>query len=161
MEEIDTLATQKSWAQGSLQKPFTSIVTLYMHEQLSLEQAVREITGVINNVYYGNGDVGKFNFCIHVFHPIPSHPISSYPISSYHYYIYTMLTNYTQKSRGLPPGPLAHNPSHLQKAASPDHLASRPAHSVAVAPPDPSFDPAPTTQPHPTPADRHPEPHPR
>ena len=60
MEELDTIATQKSWAQGSLQKPFTSIVTLYMHEQLSLDQAVREITNVIKNIYYADGDVGTF-----------------------------------------------------------------------------------------------------
>ncbi|PLB54361.1 hypothetical protein P170DRAFT_373340 [Aspergillus steynii IBT 23096] len=60
MEGIDTLATQKSWAQGSLQKPFTSIVTLYMHEQLALEHAVRELTGVINNIYYGNGNVDDY-----------------------------------------------------------------------------------------------------
>lgn len=60
MEGLDTLATQKSWVQGSLQKPFTSIVTLYMHEQLSLDEAVREITTVIKNVYYGDGDVGMF-----------------------------------------------------------------------------------------------------
>lgn len=62
MEEIDTLATQKSWVQGSLQKPFTSIVTLYMHEQLSLDQAVHEITNVIKDVYYSDGDVGRFTF---------------------------------------------------------------------------------------------------
>ncbi|KAH8428832.1 uncharacterized protein LDX57_006511 [Aspergillus melleus] len=60
MEELDTIATQKSWAQGSLQKPFTSIVTLYMHEQLSLEQAVREITNVIKNIYYADGDVDSY-----------------------------------------------------------------------------------------------------
>ncbi|KAK1139577.1 hypothetical protein N8T08_000650 [Aspergillus melleus] len=60
MEELDTIATQKSWAQGSLQKPFTSIVTLYMHEQLSLDQAVREITNVIKNIYYADGDVDSY-----------------------------------------------------------------------------------------------------
>ncbi|KAF7595443.1 hypothetical protein BBP40_006065 [Aspergillus hancockii] len=47
------LATTHHWVQGSMNKPFTSIITLYMSQQLALELAVREIVSVVNEVYYG------------------------------------------------------------------------------------------------------------
>ncbi|KAL5363936.1 hypothetical protein BJX96DRAFT_156471 [Aspergillus floccosus] len=51
--DIDTLATKHNWVHGSMNKPFTLIVALYMSEQTSLDLAVKEIVSVINEIYYG------------------------------------------------------------------------------------------------------------
>lgn len=56
--DIDALATKHNWVHGSMNKPFTLIVALYMSQQTSLDLAVREIISVINEVYYG-GEPGK------------------------------------------------------------------------------------------------------
>ncbi|KAE8160632.1 hypothetical protein BDV40DRAFT_289958 [Aspergillus tamarii] len=53
MNTLDTLATEHGWVHGSVTKPFTAIVTLYMGQQLALELAVQEIVSVVNEVYYG------------------------------------------------------------------------------------------------------------
>ncbi|KAB8257429.1 hypothetical protein BDV32DRAFT_140384 [Aspergillus pseudonomiae] len=53
MNTLDALATDHGWVHGSVTKPFTAIVTLYMSQQLALELAVQEIVSVINEVYYG------------------------------------------------------------------------------------------------------------
>ncbi|KAG2420613.1 hypothetical protein HFD88_000226 [Aspergillus terreus] len=56
--DIDALATKHNWVHGSMNKPFTLIVALYMSQQTSLDLAVKEIISVINEVYYG-GEPGK------------------------------------------------------------------------------------------------------
>jgi hypothetical protein len=59
MDTLDSLATSHHWVHGSMTKPFTSIITLYMGQQLALELAVREIVSVVNEVYYGgDSDLG-------------------------------------------------------------------------------------------------------
>ncbi|KAF9887612.1 hypothetical protein FE257_009825 [Aspergillus nanangensis] len=51
--ELDTLATKQHWVHGSMNRPFTLIVALYLAEQTSLDIAVKEIVSVINEIYYG------------------------------------------------------------------------------------------------------------
>ncbi|KAE8390574.1 hypothetical protein BDV23DRAFT_172211 [Aspergillus alliaceus] len=53
MDTLDTLAMDHHWVHGSMTRPFTAIVTLYMGQQLALELAVQEIVSVVNEVYYG------------------------------------------------------------------------------------------------------------
>lgn len=51
--DIDTLASKNHWVHGSMNKPFTLIVALYLSEQTSLDLAVKEIISVVNEAYYG------------------------------------------------------------------------------------------------------------
>lgn len=51
--DIDTLASKHHWVHGSMNKPFTLIVALYLSEQTSLDLAVKEIVSVVNEAYYG------------------------------------------------------------------------------------------------------------
>ena len=48
---LDALATVNGWAQGSLTRPFVSIVGLYMAHQMDVNSAVEEIVSVLNSKY--------------------------------------------------------------------------------------------------------------
>ncbi|PLB33349.1 uncharacterized protein BDW47DRAFT_96281 [Aspergillus candidus] len=53
---LDSLATVNGWAQGSPTRPFISIVSLYMAQQMDVNSAVEEIVSVLN-VKYQLGDM--------------------------------------------------------------------------------------------------------
>ncbi|KAE8145276.1 hypothetical protein BDV25DRAFT_170669 [Aspergillus avenaceus] len=77
MNTLDALATNYHWVHGSMTKPFTSIITLYMSQQLALEPAVFEIVSVVNEVYYGGeSDLDEYlrdiwSTIIHISRKIP------------------------------------------------------------------------------------------
>lgn len=65
---LDSLATVNGWAQGSPTRPFISIVSLYMAQQMDVNSAVEEIVSVLN-VKYQLGDMNIIGILLSPFNP--------------------------------------------------------------------------------------------